>query len=165
MLDFYSSSYSEFTGQILQFIMGEDDMMMSLCFFGSYISARKKREKWEESPRNLPQALGPNMEEDPCGLHSRKRKIYIQSCQGRLPYTIAGNILPHPGLLVASRCSTVNFDRWLCTSPTVFNCFSAREELISTELASEDKGKVKAYLRTWHWNGKSIAARRATRQP
>lgn len=150
MLDFCASSYSKSTGQILQFIMGEDDMMMSLCFFGSYINTRIKWEVWRKSQQNSPQALGPNMDEDPCGLHSRKRKIYIQSCQGRLPYTIAGNILPHPSLLVASRCSTVNFDKWLCTSPTVSNCFAAREELISTELASEDKGKVKAYLRTWH---------------
>jgi hypothetical protein len=44
--------------------------------------------------------------------------------------------LPHPALSVASRHSTMNFDKWLRTSPTVSNCFSAREELISTELAN-----------------------------
>jgi hypothetical protein len=52
---------------------------------------------------------------------------------------MAGNSLPHPDRLVASRCSTANLDKWLRTSPTVSNCFSAREELISTELANEDK--------------------------
>jgi hypothetical protein len=61
---------------------------------------------------------------------------------------MAGNGLPHPNLLVASGCSTANFVKWLRTSPTFSNCFSAREELISTELANEDKSKVKSYLST-----------------
>jgi hypothetical protein len=53
----------------------------------------------------------------------------------------------------------VNFDKWLCTSPTVSNCFSAREELISTELANEDKRKVKVYSITEKENAGMVNAR------
>jgi len=114
-------------------------MTMSLCFFGLHIKHKNKHRS--PSRTYLKQKHPTRMRI--LAACTIEKETYIKSCKGRLPYTV-GNSLPHPGLLIASRCSTVNFDKWLCTSPTVSNCFSAREELISTELANEDKGKVKA---------------------
>jgi hypothetical protein len=115
-------------------------MMMSLCFFGLHI---KHKNKLRSPSRTYLKHKHPTWMRIRAACTIEKDDLY-KSCKDRLPYTAMGNSLPHPGLLIASRCSTVNFDKWLCTSPTVSNCFSAREELISTELANEDKGKVKA---------------------
>ena len=54
--------------------MGEGDMMMSLCFFGSHIKHKNKLRR--KSQQNIPQALAPNMEEDPCGLQIEKEDLY-----------------------------------------------------------------------------------------
>jgi hypothetical protein len=54
--------------------MGEGDMMMPLCFFGSHIKHKNKLRR--KSQQNIPQALAPNMEEDLCGLQIEKEDLY-----------------------------------------------------------------------------------------
>lgn len=66
----------------------------------------------------------------------KKSRIYL--CREKLPM-----LLPHPSWSVASRHSTLCFNAWLETSPTVFLCVSASEELISTELQKIDNGVKK----------------------
>lgn len=65
------------------------------------------------------------------------RKLYALM-QDKEQGHIKNSIIPHPLLSAASRHSTLNLDEWLSTSPTVWICFAASEELISTELYSRE---------------------------